>query len=165
MTRQGIEVDGDVDLVERFHAGSLGPEDLACLRFRAGPEEPWAPHPQVAFVREVIDPPAPLPGADLRWQQVLVGSPCGDLRLWHHFVAGRRVASAFGDIGDPDVTTTMRYDAVLGLMDGTSETLEAFEVGGHIAGEWSAMLLLLGISEQPEFVAAMRRSIGTLGPG
>ena len=124
----------------------------------------WSSHPQVAFVRERIEPATELPGADLRWQQLLIESPCSTLPVWHQFASGRRTGSGLGTIDKPEVTTTMRYGDVLGLMDGSSDTLEAFEAGGHIKGEWSAMLLLLGIVEQPEFIAAMRRAIGPLGP-
>lgn len=151
---------GSVDL---FLGGVLPIERLAELRFQIGASG-WVRHPHIEFVRRPVRPSIPLPGADLSWQQVLIGSPCGELPVAHRFVAGERTEARLGRIDDPDVVTTMRYSAVLRLMAGEWTTLEAFERDGHIEGDWSAILLLAGICDTVEFTDAMRASAAAVGP-
>lgn len=133
------------------------------MRFRCGTSD-WVRHPHVEFVEQTIKPPVATPGADLAWQQTLVGAPCGELPVAHRFAAGERVEARLGRIDGPDVVTTMRYSAVLRLMTGEWTALEAFERDGHIEGDWSAILLLGGICDTIEFTDAMCASASAVGP-
>jgi hypothetical protein len=150
-----VEIDGPAGSVEQFIRRELPLGSLDQMWFRSSSGN-WVRHPQVEFVTLPVSPPHPMPGVDLRWQQILVGAPCGVLPVGHRFVSGERVEALLGHIENPDVVTTMRYSAVLRLMAGTWTTLEAFERDGHIDGEWASMMLLGGICETVEFVDAMR---------
>lgn len=155
-----LEIDGPPGSVELFLNGDLPLGSLGQMRFRANGG--WVRHPHVEFVELPIRPSVPMHGVDLAWQQVLTGSPCGELPVTHRFIAGERVESYIGRIERPEVETTMRYSAVLRLMAGTSTMLEAFETGGHIEGDWAAILLLSGICDTVEFTDAMRSAASTV---
>ncbi|HEX7134418.1 MAG TPA: hypothetical protein VF228_17730 [Iamia sp.] len=158
-------VDGDRSaLVDAFLAGSLDHADLGRFRFRIDPADEWRVHPQVAFLTLPVEPARPMDGADLVWQQQVTGSPCGVLRVWHRFAAGRKVESALGRADAPDVTSTVSYDLVLAVMSGEVAAAGALERGGDVEGDLTAMLQLLAIFGQPEFVAATREAVGPLGP-
>lgn len=158
-------VEGDRSaLVDGFLTGTLDPSDLGLFRFRVSPTDEWRLHPQLRFLEHRIAPAVLLDGPDLLWQQRVTGSPCGLLPIWHRFSRGWKVESAIGYAEAPDVTSTVSYDLVLSVMSGVVPAHGALERGGEVEGEVAAMLQLLAIFAQPEFVAAMEDSIGPLGP-
>ncbi|HEV7720539.1 MAG TPA: hypothetical protein VGO60_04620 [Iamia sp.] len=159
-------VEGDRDaLAAAFLDGSLAPVDLPRLRFRISPDDAWREHPQVRFLTLPLVPAVPLDdGPDLVWQQQVTGSPCGLLPIWHRFARGRKIESALGRAEAPNVTSTVSYDLVLAVMAGEVSASGALERGGDVEGDLSAMLQLLAVFEQPEFVTATREAIGPLGP-
>jgi hypothetical protein len=159
-------VEGDRDaLVAAFLDGTLDPADLPLLRFRIDPAAEWREHPQVRFLALTLAPAVLLDdGPDLVWQQLVTGSPCGLLPIWHRFSRGWKVESSFGRAAAPNVTSTVSYDLVLAVMSGVVSAAGALERGGDVEGDLTAMLQLLAVFEQPEFVAATREAIGPLGP-
>jgi hypothetical protein len=159
-------VEGDRDaLVAAFLDGTLDPVDLPHLRFRIDPADEWREHPQVRFLGLPLAPAVLLEdGPDLVWQQQVTGSPCGLLPIWHRFSRGWKVEGGIGRAPAPNVTSTVSYDLVLAVMSGVVSAAGALERGGDVEGDLSAMLQLLAVFEQPEFVAATREAIGPLGP-
>lgn len=157
----GAERDG---LFAAFRAGTLAPADLARLRFRLGPDDPWRQHPQVRFLGLAIDPAVPVDGPPLVWQQRVTSSPCGVLEIWHRFEWGRKAESAIGAHAGPHVTSTIAYDLVLRVMEGEFGPQGAAERGADVEGDFASMQQLVQVFAQPEFVAATRDAVGPLGP-
>lgn len=134
--------------------GDGGLLDLPPLDDVASPE--WSKLPHV-----------PDATAALRFE--LTGTPVGSIRVDVRYVDGARavcrVVEEWPEIpvdsdepaaGAPQMAITMTWRNYLRMRCGEATALEAVEEGGSIDARWTLLLLLHGLLQEPEYVAAYR---------
>ncbi|MFM7063555.1 MAG: hypothetical protein ACKO04_08705 [Actinomycetes bacterium] len=105
----------------------------------------------------------PVPDADLALRFRIVGSPAGMVLLELPYLSGQRVAARlveeFGERVDPvpdgaaDSTCDLTWRNYLRVRAGTLDPLES-GAQGTVEGHWTHLLLLHGLLQMPEHVAA-----------
>jgi hypothetical protein len=163
------------DALTPFHRGVASPELVASVRVRLGDELVELPplDDAHATVWSTL-PHVPDATASLRYE--LTGSPVGVVRVDVRYVDGARAVCevveewpGIPDDGDepaagaPQLGVTMTWRNYLRLRAGEATALEAIEEGGTVDARWTLLLLLHGLLQEPEYVAAYR-SLAVLPP-
>lgn len=143
-----------------------GPDEAARTSVRLGDElHPLPPlddlasdaYRQLPFV----------PDATTRLRFELTASPVGPLALDLRYQDGRRAAADIVDQwtdpvegepahGAPEMHIVMTWRNYLRMRAGEATALEAIEEGGSVDARWTMLLLLHGLLQEPEYVAAYR---------
>lgn len=143
-----------------------GPAEAAAVSVRLGDDiialpplddlesEAWRALPEV-------------PDATTRLRFELTGSPVGPLALDLRYQDGRRAVAEIVDEwadtaegepahGAPEMHIVMTWRNYLRMRAGEATALEAIEEGGAVDARWTLLLLLHGLLQEPEYVAAYR---------
>ena len=145
-----------------FSGELVRPEDLQGWAVRLGADRtPLPPLDDVAS--DALAHLRPVPDADLALRFRIVGSPAGMVLLELPYLAGQRVAARvveeFGDRVDPvpdgsaDSTCDLTWRNYLRVRAGVLDPLES-GAQGTVEGHWTHLLLLHGLLQMPEHVAA-----------
>jgi hypothetical protein len=93
-------------------------------------------------------------GADLLVQYHHTAGPFGAFSWWWRFLEGRSDSVGLGEAEDPDVTAWLPFAKTVSLRVGKLSIYEAIE-GGRLAGDAGPLMLIAGLLEAPEVVAAL----------
>lgn len=146
-------------------SGVAAPEAVAEVKLRLGDE--------VVEIPLLDDLPAPafdglahVPNATARLRFEVFGSPVGIQRCEVRYVDGSRTAWLVEDWsepsegepawGAPEMAVSMSFRNYLAMRSGEATALEAIEDGGIVDARWTLLLLLHGLIQSPEYVAAYR---------
>jgi putative sterol carrier protein len=92
------------------------------------------------------------PGATVRIQEVITGTPDGDVTYHRVIEDGRTVEQALGEDPSADVTLTETYDDAVKMLKGELDANAAFMQGRvKVAGNMAKMMSLLPITMKPEY--------------
>ena len=107
-----------------------------------------------------------VPDATARLRFEVTGTPVGTQRSEVRYVDGSRTAWLVADWEDPepgspaadapDMGISLTFRNYLFLRSGRATALEAIADGGLVDARWTMLLLLHGLVQQPEYVAANR---------
>ncbi len=146
-------------------SGVASPEDVAVAKLRLDD--------RVLDLPLLDDLPAPafdalahVPDATARLRFEVFATPVGTQRCDVRYQDGRRIAWLVEDwdepeegspaAGAPEMTVTMSFRNYLKMRSGDLTALEAIEDGGTVDARWTLLLLLHGLIQSPEYVAAYR---------
>ena len=146
-------------------SGVATPGDVAAARLRLGDDVVDLPLlddlPALAF-----DSLAHVPDATARLRFEVMATPVGIQRCEVRYVDGSRTAWLVEDwedpeegqpaFGAPEMHVTMTFRNYLKMRSGQATALEAIEDGGTVDARWTLLLLLHGLIQSPEYVAAYR---------
>lgn len=91
------------------------------------------------------------PGASARVQQVVTGTPEGDVRYYTVYRDGRAQEQALGADADADLTLTTGYDDAVAIARGELEPEVAFMQGRvKVVGSMATVMALLPATNRPE---------------
>jgi len=162
-----LELRWPLDIARRLYTGVLGGTeamDALTIAYPAGGETVTGrPSPLDIDDTAELDELPVIPDATLTTQFQLYAGPFGTLRFWWEFVDGRSTGMAFGDHAEPDVHVRIRFQRMVGVRRGDISVLEALEDGGTVDGGVGPLMLLAGLQESPELLAA-GRACGPSGP-
>lgn len=146
-------------------SGIATPEEVAAVKHRLGDD--------VFDIPLLDDLPAPafdslahVPDATARLRFEVFATPVGTQRCDVRYVDGSRTAWLVEDwpeleegepaAGAPEMAVTMSFRNYLAMRSGEATALEAIEDGGIVDARWTLLLLLHGLIQSPEYVAAYR---------
>jgi hypothetical protein len=146
-------------------SGIASPDDVAATSVRLGGEVLTLPLlddlPAPAF-----DALARVPDATARLRFEVFGTPVGTQRCDVRYHDGSRTAWLVQEweeptedqpaAGAPEMGVTMSFRNYLKMRSGAATALEAIEDGGTVDARWTLLLLLHGLIQSPEYVAAYR---------
>lgn len=141
-------------------------EDLTAVSVRVGEERLVLPPLDDCAEPALTELPF-VPDASTALRFELTGSPVGTVRLDTRYQDGRRswcrVVGEWPDPapgepahGAPGMAVTMTWRNYLRMRSGEATALEAIEQGGTVDARWTLLLLLHGLVQEPEYVAAYR---------
>jgi len=136
-------------------------EVLAGLRVRAGDEVRWfAPSPLDDAAAGLRYLPV-IAGADLAVAFRIHGTLAGTVVVTDTWRAGRRAgwtmtADDTGPSPEVDVHVDISLELLLAVRRGSLDCRQALEHGAGVAGDWPPMMLLVGLVENPDCLAAWR---------
>jgi putative sterol carrier protein len=94
------------------------------------------------------------PGASVRLQYVITGGPDGDVRYYWQVENGKLVDCQLGDIEDPDITLTEKWDDAKRIQKGELGATAAFMQGKlKASGNLAKLMSLMPITGSPEYKA------------
>jgi hypothetical protein len=162
-----VELRWPLGIARRLYAGVLGGTEamdaLTVAHPAGGSTVTGRPSPLDIGDTTEIDGLPTIPDATLTTQFQLFAGPFGTVRFWWSFVDGLSTDMAFGDHPEPDVFVRIRFQRMVGVRRGDISVLEALEDGGAIDGGVGPLMLLAGLQESPELLAA-GRACGPSGP-
>lgn len=146
-------------------SGVATPDDVAAVQLRLDG--------QVVPLPILDDLPAPafdalprIPNATARLRFEVFASPVGTQRADVRYQDGSRHAWLVSDWEEPtegqpafdapEMAVTMSFRNYLKMRSGELTALEAIEDGGVVDARWTLLLLLHGLLQEPEYVAAYR---------
>jgi hypothetical protein len=146
-------------------SGVASPDAVAAVSLRLGDD--------VLALPLLDDLPAPafdalrrVPDATARLRFEVFGTPVGTQRCDVRYQDGSRTAWLVEEwaepvdgepaAGAPEMAVTMSFRNYLRMRSGESTALEAIEDGGTVDARWTLLLLLHGLIQSPEYVAAYR---------
>lgn len=146
-------------------AGPAAPELVAATQLRLG--DRTLPIPLLDDLpAPVFDSLAHVPDATARLRFEVVGTPVGVQRCEVRYQDGARTAWLVEDwveptdgepaFDAPEMHVTMTFRNYLAMRSGAATALEAIEDGGTVDARWTLLLLLHGLIQSPEYVAAYR---------
>ncbi len=149
-------------------AGVASPEAVAEVKIRLGTDVIDLPLLD-DLPAPVFDTLAHVPDATARLRFEVYGTPVGIQRCDVRYVDGSRQAwlveewedwSQVDDgepaAGAPEMGVSMSFRNYLAMRSGEATALEAIEDGGVVDARWTLLLLLHGLIQSPEYVAAYR---------
>lgn len=146
-------------------SGVASPEAVAEVKLRLGDELLDIPLLD-DLPAPVFDSLAHVPDATARLRFEVFGTPVGVQRCDVRYVDGSRTAwlvedwSEVGEgepaAGAPEMAVSMSFRNYLAMRSGAATALEAIEDGGTVDARWTLLLLLHGLIQSPEYVAAYR---------
>jgi hypothetical protein len=145
--------------------GAASPELVASTHLRLG--ERTLPIPLLDDLpAPAFDALAHVPDATARLRFEVFGTPVGVQRCEVRYQDGARTAWLVEDwvdptedepaFGAPEMHVTMTFRNYLAMRSGAATALEAIEDGGTVDARWTLLLLLHGLIQSPEYVAAYR---------
>jgi hypothetical protein len=162
-----VELRWPLDVARRLYAAELdGTEAMDALTVAypaGGATVTGRPSPMDIADTAELDRLPSIPDATLTTQFQFFAGPFGSIRYWWTFVDGRSTEMAFGTHAEPDVFVRIRYQRMVGVRHGDISVLEALEDGGAVDGGVGPLMLLAGLQESPELLAA-GRACGPSGP-
>jgi hypothetical protein len=143
-----------------------GPQEAAAASVRVG-EDLLALPPLDDLASDAYRELPLVPDATTRLRFELTGSPVGPLALDLRYQNGRRAVAEVVDQwedsvegepahGAPEMHIVMTWRNYLRMRAGEATALEAIEEGGSVDARWTLLLLLHGLLQEPEYVAAYR---------
>ncbi len=145
--------------------GVASAEDVAAVRLRLGDEDLALPLLD-DLPAEVFDTLAHVPDATARLRFEVFASPVGTQVADVRYVDGSRTGwlverweeaeDGSPAAGAPEMGVTMSFRNYLAMRSGDLTALEAIEDGGTVDARWTLLLLLHGLIQSPEYVAAYR---------
>lgn len=167
LTDAELEVRWPLDVARRLYGGELHGTDVFEALTVAYPAEgsviTGRPSPFDIADTDELDRLPTIPEATLTTQFQLAAGPFGPLRFWWTFTDGRSTELAWGAHAEPDVFVRIRYQRMVAVRQGDITVLEALEDGGHVDGGVGPLMLLAGLQESPELLAA-GKACGPSGP-
>jgi hypothetical protein len=160
------------DPLTRCPSGVAGPDDVAAAGIRVGDD-----HLALPLLDDLPDPVfdslRTVPDATARLRFEVFGSPVGTQYAEVRYQDGARTAWLVGDwpeptegepaFGAPEMHVRLSFRNYLRMRSGAVTALEAIEEGGSVDARWTLLLLLHGMIQSPEYVAAYR-SLPALPP-
>jgi len=162
-----LELRWPLDIARRLYTAELdGTEAMDALTVAYpvdGATVTGRPSPMDIADTAELDRLPSIPDATLATQFQFFAGPFGSVRFWWTFVDGRSTGMGFGTHAEPDVFVRIRFQRMVGVRRGDLSVLEALEDGGIADGGVGPLMLLAGLQESPELLAA-GRACGPSGP-
>jgi hypothetical protein len=157
-----MEIRLPLDVARRIHRGAIdGTEALGACTVAMPDGWTGPPTPIDIIDQPELDDLPEQPDADLLIQYRHSAGPFGPMSWWWRFVQGRSDSGDLGEIEEPDVIATLPFAKTVSLRLGNLSIYEAIE-GGRLEGDVGPLMLLGGLLEAPEHVAA-REACGHRG--
>ena len=92
------------------------------------------------------------PGATVRLQYVITGGPNGDVRYYWNVENGKLIDCQLGDIDDPDITLTEKWEDAKRIQKGELGATAAFMQGKlKASGNLAKLMSLMPITASAEY--------------
>jgi len=104
--------------------------------------------------RELAKSQPERPGASATIQYVISGAPAGEVKYYWVLQDGRLLESQLGQIADPVLTMTFKYDDAVKVQQGELDPNTAFMQGRmKVSGDMGTLMRLLPLTMSPEYKA------------
>lgn len=167
LTDPDLELRWPLATAQALYAGDAsGTEAMAALTVAHRSESQVVtgpPSPADITMTGGLDHLPRIPEATLTTQFRLVAGPFGPVDFWWTFEDGISTGMGFGVVAEHDVWVQIRYQRMVAVRRGEISVVEALEEGGKVDGGVGPLMLLAGLQESPELLAA-GKACGPSGP-